>query len=141
VRIARLADYSLVLLAHLARAAPSSLSARQLALETRLPLPTVSKLLQLLSHAALLAPHRGSRGGYSLTRSPEAISVGEVLNAVEGPLALTDCAQPGACELEAVCPNRTGWNHVTRTLDELLHGITLADVLRPRPAAQLEEAR
>ena len=96
IRMSKLADYGLVLMTQFLRKsrAEGNLSARQLAAETSLPLPVVSKVLKALSREGLLVSHRGAGGGYSLSRRPERISVGEVLTAV---LAKSPTIDPRNC--------------------------------------------
>ncbi|MCI0572405.1 MAG: SUF system Fe-S cluster assembly regulator [Myxococcaceae bacterium] len=132
-RMSRMTDYGVVLLATLAREEGATLPARTLALRTGLPLPTVSKLLKALSQAGLLVSHRGVRGGYSLVRPAEALSVAEVLAVLEGPLTLTACglSPQGACALEPVCPVREPWHQLSRKMLETLAHLTLADLARP----------
>src|ERR1044072_2253326 len=101
LRISRLTDYATVILATLAQAPERLQTATALAEQTRPKLPTVSKLLQQLQRAGLVAPTRGWRGGSQLPRPATAISAGGILDALEGPVALTDCASGhGQCGLE-----------------------------------------
>ncbi|HVH88183.1 MAG TPA: Rrf2 family transcriptional regulator, partial [Terriglobales bacterium] len=92
IRLQKLTDYGLVLMTCVARHHEQSLhTARDLAVESHLPLPTVSKLLKQLLQGGLLVSHRGIKGGYSLARPPQAISIAEIVAALEGPIALTEC--------------------------------------------------
>ena len=90
IRITRLADYAIVILSHFAsdRTRPVR-TARLLASETHVPLPTVSKILKALARRGIVASLRGVHGGYTLTKVPEAISVAEIIDALEGPIAMT----------------------------------------------------
>ena len=136
IRMSKLADYGLVLMTQFLRnsRAEENLSARQLAAETNLPLPVVSKVLKALSREGLLISHRGAGGGYSLARQPERISVGEVLTAVEGPIAMTECIEnEGGCRREALCPVRTNWERINHAVKEVLDAITLDDMMGPVP--------
>ncbi len=91
-RISRLTDYGIVVMAHLAGCEDGdSHNARELAEETRLPAPFVSKILKSLTRAGLLVSQRGSKGGYSLARTPGEISVVEMITALEGPVGITEC--------------------------------------------------
>src|SRR5437868_6650848 len=93
VRLGKLTDYGMLLMSCFARSQPGTLrSARDLAEEARLPLPTVSKLLKELLHSGLLVSHRGFQGGYSLAKDPAEISLAEIVSALEGPIALTECS-------------------------------------------------
>ena len=136
IRMSKLADYGLVLMTQFLREsrAEENLSARQLAAETSLPLPAVSKVLKALSREGLLISHRGAGGGYSLSRRPERISVGEVLSAVEGPIAMTECIDnAGGCSQEALCPVRPNWERINHAVKEVLDAITLIDMMGPLP--------
>ena len=109
IRIAKLTDYAIVLLSHMAREPEGSVcTARGLVADSRLPLPTVGKILKTLSRAGILVSHRGAKGGYTLARSPGEISIAEIVAAVEGPIALTECSAggPDLCVLEPFCPVR-----------------------------------
>jgi FeS assembly SUF system regulator len=130
LRISKLTDYGIVLLARVA-ASPreAQLSARELAERAALPLPAASKMLKQLSAAGLLESLRGAKGGYRLVRSPEAITVAEIVHALEGPIALMDCtAGPGHCEQEARCTVREPWHRINRAVLDALSRVTLADL-------------
>lgn len=135
VRISRLTDYGIVLLSHLAGAPARAQSAAELALELQLPLPTVSKLLGMLSKAGLLESHRGSKGGYSLATAPEKVSIARVVEALEGPVALTMCSGdlPGDCEYQSLCPLPGHWKKINGAIRDALEAISLADVGAPTP--------
>jgi FeS assembly SUF system regulator len=135
IRMSKLADYSLVLMTRLvASKGGSNLSARQLATKTRLPLPVVSKVLKALAREGLLVSHRGASGGYSLSRQPERISVAQILSAVEGPIAMTECLDESAeCRQEAFCPVRTNWERINFAVNDVLDSITLTDMMKPLP--------
>ena len=133
LRISKLTDYGIVLLARVA-AAPrdAQLSARELAERAALPLPAASKMLKQLTTAGLLESLRGAKGGYRLVRSPEAITVAEIVHALEGPIALMDCtAGPGHCEQEARCTVSEPWHRINRAVHDALARVTLADLARP----------
>src|SRR5947209_19792242 len=107
IRLGKLTDYGLVLMTHIAQNHDRLLhTARDLAVESRLPLPTVSKLLKELLQGGLLVSHRGIRGGYSLARKPREISVVAVIAVLEGPITVTECSPDisGLCDLEPCCP-------------------------------------
>ena len=136
-RLSKITDYGVVLLAHLAGrnadADPQSPhAAREVALEVDLPLPVVSKVLKSLARQGLLESHRGSKGGYSLTRSAAEITVSEIVGALEGPVALTECnLGPHRCEHEVGCPVRGPWQVINRVVQAALDRVTLADIADP----------
>lgn len=137
-RMTKLTDYGIVLLTHFAahddRVAHT---ARELALETRLPLPTVGKLLKQLSHGGLLTSQRGTKGGYILTRAPRDISVASIIAMLEGPVAITECNGMTRCEHESFCSTRPNWQIINETIRGALEGLTLADMAHPLPAVRL----
>ncbi|MHB8874538.1 MAG: SUF system Fe-S cluster assembly regulator [Myxococcaceae bacterium] len=136
IRIAKLTDYGIMLLAHVARGVPGDLhTARDLAEQARLPLPTVSKLLKALVGSGILISHRGTRGGYALARRPEEVSVSEIIAAIEGPIAITECGNgAGGCDLESACATRTNWGRISMTVQSALAALTLADMAHPLPS-------
>ena len=134
IKLSRVTDYGIVLLAHLARRPGNATrNAREVAQETGLPAPTVSKILKSLAREGLLVSHRGTRGGYSLARGADEITVSEMIAALEGPIGLTECTvHPGACTQESSCHVREPWQHINQAVRDTLAGITLADLATPR---------
>ena len=139
IRITKQTDYGIVLLTHLAGAPERQVNAPELAGETHLPLPMVSKILKILVREGLLASHRGVKGGYSLSRPPGAISMAEVVTALEGPIAITECIDDnGGCEHSTACAVRGRWHRINTALREALAGISLAEMTdAPRPEPKL----
>ncbi|MFZ0427061.1 MAG: SUF system Fe-S cluster assembly regulator [Acidobacteriota bacterium] len=138
IRMSKLADYGMVLMTQFVRSSDSeeNLSARQLADRTGLPLPMVMKVLKALTREGLLTSHRGASGGYGLSRHPSRISVAQILAAVEGPFAMTECVDDsGDCRQELVCPVRTNWQRINIAVKSVLDAISLQDMLDPLPEA------
>jgi FeS assembly SUF system regulator len=134
IRLAKLTDYGLVLMTSMARKTSAPVhTARDLASVTRLPLPTVSKLLKQLLQSGLLASHRGMNGGYSLAKEPADISLAEIITAIEGPIALTECSTDviGLCDLERSCPIKTNQRVVSEVVRGALQKVMLADLMQP----------
>lgn len=132
IRITKQTDYGIVLLTHLAADPERQYNAPELAAEARLPLPMVSKILKLLAREGLLGSHRGVKGGYSLARQPEAISMAEIIAALEGPIAITECISvEGDCSHEPLCPVRSNWRRINLAVRTALEGITLAEMTHP----------
>ena len=129
IRVSRLADYGIGLMTQIAGARDVLHSAHSLSASLNLPLPTVSKLLSALAKRGLLVAIRGARGGYRLGVDPARISVADIIQAVDGPIALTQCLEngPGACELEIICPSRRGWSMINDAITRSLESVTLAD--------------
>lgn len=130
IKLSRFADYSIVLMTQLAARPGSLVQAPDMALLTGLPVPTVAKTLKRLSQAGLVESQRGTKGGYALVRDAADIPVTEIIVAVDGPIALTDCTveENGVCEIEALCPTRTNWKKINEAVVGALRGITLADM-------------
>jgi FeS assembly SUF system regulator len=137
IRLSRLSDYGIVLMALLAGRAGADgapHNAREVAAEAHLPLPVVSKILKALARRGLLVSHRGAKGGYSLARPPEAISAAEMIAALEGPIGLTECAaHPGLCVQEASCHVREPWQRINAAVRRALAQVTLADLAPQAP--------
>ena len=133
IRLTRISDYGIVLMAQLAaRGDDAPRNARQVATAARLPLPVVRKILKVLTREGLLASHRGSKGGYSLARSPEQISAAEMISALDGPIGLTECAvHPGQCEQEPSCHVREPWKRINAVVHHALNSVTLAELAQP----------
>jgi FeS assembly SUF system regulator len=132
LRVTKLADYGIVMLTHFAARRGGSCNARDIANAIRLPLPVASKVLKLLSKAGLLSSQRGTKGGYSLARPPEEITVADVIRALEGPIAVTECTDTSRdCDLQLGCPVRTNWHLINRAIQSALEKITLAEMTQP----------
>ena len=144
VRLGKLTDYGLVLMTCIARSAAASLrTARDLAQESRLPLSTVSKLLKELLHCGLLVSHRGIKGGYILARDSREISVLEIIAAIEGPMALTECSTDvtGLCNLESGCPIKSNQQVINQAIRGVLEKVTLSDLAHPLQLTSLRDAK
>lgn len=129
IRISRMTDYATVLLAALAREPAACLSASALAERTHIGLPTVSKVLKILHRGALVRSTRGLHGGYALARPAVDISAAAILDALEGPVAMTDCsAGHGQCDIETTCGVGRAWQRVNLALRRSLHDVSLAQL-------------
>jgi FeS assembly SUF system regulator len=108
-------------------------TAPQLAADTGIPLPTVAKLLNALARESLVVSHRGALGGYTLSQSGDDITVAEIIQALEGPIALTACVEGSGhhCEVETLCPMRGHWDHVNQAIRSALSQVTLTDMAAP----------
>jgi FeS assembly SUF system regulator len=136
LRVSRLTDYATVVMTCIAAHPAEVLSAVQIADETRLELPTVSKLLKALGHAALVESFRGVNGGYRLARPAGEISLAEIVEAIEGPIGMTECSSiPGLCNQEKRCTVRANWVRVNEIVLEVLQGITLEQMTMPAHGA------
>ncbi len=140
-RVTKLADYGVLLMSWLSTAESKHRltgidepmpprSAADLARQTGLPAPTVSKLLRQLARKGLLDSTRGVQGGYRLARASDSITVAELIEAVEGPIALTECLNEDApdCGMEAICPTKANWGRINAAIRGALANITLAEM-------------
>jgi FeS assembly SUF system regulator len=134
-RLNKLTDYGIVLMAHVARNAQQTPhTARSLAKETRIPLPTVGKLLRQLHDAEMLVSHRGVKGGYDLARHASAISVSDIILALEGPIGFTECSvDPGACGMERRCAIMANSKIIGNALRNALNHVMLSDLNHELP--------
>src|SRR3990172_410543 len=125
----------MVFLAHLAGEADGGPhNARELAAQSNLPLPVVSKILKHLTHQSLLVSQRGAKGGYGLARPPRHISVSEIIAALEGPIAPPrGTLGPGHCDQESVCALRSPWQRINQVIGDALGRLTLAELAHPLP--------
>jgi FeS assembly SUF system regulator len=132
LKISRMSDYAIVLLTALARDETAQLNARALAEMTGLSLPSVGKLLKTLSVQGLLISQQGRNGGYRLARSTHAISLAHIVEAIDGPIAMTDCFDASHdCGLETNCAVRPHWHAINLGLHALMDEITLARLIQP----------
>ncbi|MEZ5932929.1 MAG: SUF system Fe-S cluster assembly regulator [Alphaproteobacteria bacterium] len=135
-RLSKLADYGIVIMTNLARRPDRQVSAADIASDSLIPQPTVSKVLKMLARADLLISHRGAKGGYGLSRPGSAITVAEVITAIEGPIALTACIEDsGACDIERLCPARANWQRINDAIRDALDGITIEEMALAIPEA------
>jgi FeS assembly SUF system regulator len=129
IRISKLTDYATVLLAALARAPAQRFPAATLARQTQIGAATVSKVLKQLQRAGFVQSTRGLHGGYQLARPAADISAAAILDALEGPVAVTDCsAGRGHCELEPTCQVGRAWQRVNLMIRRSLYDISLAEL-------------
>jgi FeS assembly SUF system regulator len=143
IRMTKQTDYGFVLLSHLAQAPERVVNAPDLAAETRLPVPMVSKILKLLARHELLRSHRGVKGGYSLARPAADLTAAEIVRALEGPVALTVCIEgtPGECDREAYCQVRGHWQAINVAVDTALGQVTLEQLAMPGGARLVQLGR
>ncbi len=135
LRMSKLTDYGIVVLTHMAQGdSPRVRTAQELSQASRVPLPTVAKILKELCRAGIVASHRGRHGGYILSRAPEAISVAAIVEALEGPVSVTECSDAGGlCALEPTCVAKSHWGPISRAIQGTLEKLPLS-ALGPRPS-------
>jgi FeS assembly SUF system regulator len=133
LRMGKLTDYGIVLMSYLAQKTELKHSAHTLADAVQVPQPTVKKVLKALSHGGLLKSERGAQGGYSLSRKANEISVAEIIAAIEGPIALTECvSEQSSCEQENHCSIQTNWQRINNAVFHALDEVKLSDMLVPQ---------
>jgi len=131
LRISKLTDYGTVLLAYLAENSGTVCSAADAAAATGIAVPTVSKLLKLLGRYGLVTSTRGANGGYQLARDARNISAAEIIDALDGPVSITECsASDSHCEHEGVCSVGGAWQRVNVAIHRALDDVSLNDLLR-----------
>ena len=133
LRLSKLTDYAVVVLARLSSGTPSQTSPQtspRIAASTGIPEPTVAKVLKTLVAAGLVTSQRGAHGGYRLTRPLGALPIADVIEAIDGPIALTACVEGAGlgCDVGTLCPMRGRWDPVNTAIREALGAITLADM-------------
>jgi FeS assembly SUF system regulator len=131
LRISKLTDYAILMMVELTRDG-EMLSAHSLAERIRVEVPTASKVLKLLVGGGLLDSFRGVNGGYRVNRQAGDISVAEVIAAIEGPIAMTECSiEEGLCSQEDSCGLRGNWQRISLAVADALQQVTLAEMGAP----------
>ncbi len=130
LRLTKLTDYGILLMTRMAASGQGRFSAAEMAEITHIPMPTVSKILQMLLHEGMLDSIRGAHGGYRLTRAASEINVRDVINVFEGSIALTECNldDGGACDQHDVCSTSNNWKRINHAVRQALQDISLADM-------------
>jgi len=131
IKLSRFADYAFVILTEMVGQGDVRMAASDLSERTGLPEPTVAKILKNLTRAGVLSSTRGVHGGYGLARPVETITVSEIITAMDGPIAIVECADDSACALEGVCAMYGRWGKVNNAIRNALNGVTLADLCGP----------
>ena len=135
MRLSSLADYAVVMMSAAARhGCGARLSATLLASETHIPLPTAQKLMQKLAGAGLLSSLRGTGGGFKLTRPAACITLADIIEAVEGPIALTTCVDDARedCALDHHCAVKPHWGVVNGAVRGALASVSLITLSEAR---------
>jgi len=129
IRLNKMTDYAVVLMTELALSGEIMASV-DLARRTTIPQPTVAKLLKVLAQGRLTVAHRGRAGGYGLGRPAKDISIAQIIEVVEGPLAVTACIDGthDNCEYEQTCPMNGRWEMVNTVIRRALNGVSLAEM-------------
>ena len=142
IRLTKLADYGIVLLSHVANRLPGEIfTAKQLADAEQIPAPMASKILKILARQGLLLAHRGVNGGYCLGRRAEDITVADVIRALEGPIALTECIEvsDSDCAIELGCPVKSNWQRINDAVIGALEQIKISEMAPPSCCSEAPE--
>ncbi|MBV9497215.1 MAG: Rrf2 family transcriptional regulator [Acidobacteria bacterium] len=135
LKISKLTDYGLLASVYLARKAGEIVAAREIAAFYHLPIPMITKVLKTLHHGGIIDSHRGVGGGYSFRGDVEAVTLGQLLEALEGPWDLVDCeTQDGEgkarCTIRTGCPSRRLMSGINRAIKGAFDQVTLGDLVR-----------
>lgn len=129
LRLSKLTDYATVILGYMAKENNGVHAAVEISEATSIALPTVSKLLKLLTRAGVVHSVRGAKGGYCMSCSPDKISVADIIQAIEGPIALTECSlSDDRCRQSSYCDIRGNWTVINRAIRAALESVSLADL-------------
>ncbi len=132
LRLGKLTDYAVTLLSHMGlEGEKAQWAASDLAAKSGLPMPTAAKVLKLLAKARLVLAQRGATGGYKLARHPSEITVAEIIEAMDGPIAITDCSEGSLrnkCQIHRLCPMCNGWNTINIAVRDALAKVSLAEM-------------
>ncbi|MFY9287228.1 MAG: SUF system Fe-S cluster assembly regulator [Alphaproteobacteria bacterium] len=141
IKLSRLTDYAVTLLTQMVREEKAIWAAPDLAEKTNISPPTVSKILKQLTKSGIISAQRGATGGYRLAMAPTEITIATIIEAMDGPIALTECAGEGehSCTVERLCPMSGNWDRVNRAVKNALGTVSLADMAATRmPLAFME---
>ncbi|MDE0813511.1 MAG: SUF system Fe-S cluster assembly regulator [Alphaproteobacteria bacterium] len=129
-KISRMIDYGVVIMSQLAHTQREVMTAPEISGATGLPMPSVSKVLKSLGRSDIVNSHRGVHGGYSLARRPDDITLADIIETLEGPVALTACVDGSddQCKVETLCPIRGGWEKVNFAIRNALEEVTLSEL-------------
>lgn len=133
IKLSKLTDYAIVVLADMAKEPGRQRTAADLALSTTLPEPTVAKVLKLLAKGGVIVSIRGVNGGYRLEKTPIDLTMAAVISAIDGPISLTACAdgRENCCAYEQNCAVKKKWHPVNAAMRAALENVTLAEMIAP----------
>ena len=133
IKLNKITDYAVVILGLLSSRNPNKFSTSKISSDTGLSIPTVAKVCKLLNNANLIQAGRGSRGGYFCKTSPSDISVAVIVEAIDGPIAITACIEESEdlCDTQSICLLSGNWNKANNAILDALKSVTLSDLLNP----------
>ena len=133
IKLNKITDYAVVILGLLSSRNPNKFSTSKIANDTGLSIPTVAKVCKLLNNANLIQAGRGAHGGYFCETSPSEISVAVIVEAIDGPIAITACIEESEdlCDTQSICLLSGNWNKANNAILNALKSVTLSDLLNP----------
>jgi FeS assembly SUF system regulator len=131
LRLSKLADYGCQVMVYMARDRAIH-SASEVASALGMAAPTVSKILKMLARDGLVASVLGAKGGYALSRYPKEISIAEIINAMDGPISITECSGTSTCTRESFCSTRGNWQGINHVIQQALDNVSLAEMVMPK---------
>jgi FeS assembly SUF system regulator len=132
LRLSKMADYGTQVMTYMARDRAVH-SATEVASGLGIAGPTVSKILKMLVRKNLVASVLGAKGGYMVARDPAAISIAEIIHAMDGPISITECSGTTTCERESTCSTRSNWLGINHIIQDALERVNLAEMASPTP--------
>lgn len=138
IKISKLADYALQIMQVL-MTAEHCLSAAKCAEKTKISVSTVSKVLKILTDAGIVISEQGAKGGYQLSRLPQMITLAQLVTAVDGPLALTECSKSTYhCPQDHVCGHQRNWQTISQIIFNVLDQVSLKDMSNTLSAEKVQ---
>ena len=134
IKVSRMADYAILLVCKMSNDENKVYSSQELSIVTSLKITTISKILTKLTKANVTDSIRGVSGGYKLTMQAEDISVGNIIDIIDGKVALTICVEDGEnhnCNLVSLCPSQSNWQIINNTVREALNSVSIAEMANP----------
>ena len=132
LRLSRFADYGTQVMAYMAKDGAVH-SASEVAAGLGMTVSTVSKILKMLARDNLIGSVLGAKGGYMLARHPQDISMAEIINAMDGPISITECSSTSTCARESICSTRSNWQGINHIILDALEKVNLAEMIAPKP--------
>jgi FeS assembly SUF system regulator len=134
IKVSRMADYAILLVCKMSNDENKVYSSQELSIITSLKITTISKILTKLTKANVTDSIRGVSGGYKLTMQAGDISVGNIIDIIDGKVALTVCVEEGEnhnCNLVSLCPSQSNWQIINNTVREALNSVSIAEMANP----------
>ena len=133
IKLNKITDYAVVILGLLSSRSPNKFSTSKISSDTGLSIPTVAKVCKLLNNANLINAGRGAHGGYFCETNPSEISVAVIVEAIDGPIAITACIEESEdlCDTQSICLLSGNWNKANNAILDALKSVSLSDLLNP----------